>query len=192
MGAGFPIIAKINLRDHVRGGLEIDEAVAVAQSLAEQKCVDGNQPGVDALVLSGGLVSHSAFYLLRGKRPLAQMIEVEKSLAQRMALRLFGRAVIEEIPFDELFFLDLARKVRASVDIPLVLLGGAVSRQNLVTAMGEGFDFVAIGWALIENPAFVQQIETGQITRSACNHCNRCIAEMDRDGIRCVLGDDQD
>lgn len=191
VGPEFPVLAKTNLRDHVRGGLDINEAVAVATALSKQKCTDENLPGVDALVLSGGLVSHSAFYLLRGERPLKQMIEVEKSFAQRMALRLFGRMVIEEIPFQELFFLDLARQVRNAVDIPLVLLGGAVSLENLETAMAEGFEFIAIGRALIENPTFVRDLESGRITRSACSHCNQCVAEMDRGGVRCVLPSSQ-
>ena len=43
--------------------------------------------GASALVLSGGFVSRDAFYLFRGDRPLRQMIEVEKSRAQRIALR---------------------------------------------------------------------------------------------------------
>lgn len=191
VGSDFPILAKTNLRDHVRNGLDISEAIAVAQALSQQKCLDNSQPGVNAIVLSGGLVSHSAFYLLRGERPLKQMIDVEKSFAQRMALRIFGRVVIEEIQFQELFFLDLARQVRAIVDIPLVLLGGAVSHENLETAMAEGFDFIAVGRALIENPNFVRDLETGRITRSACNHCNQCVAEMDRGGVRCVLPSSQ-
>jgi 2,4-dienoyl-CoA reductase-like NADH-dependent reductase (Old Yellow Enzyme family) len=183
VGSGFPILAKTNLRDHIKGGLEIDEAIEVARALEAQ------EGGVNALVLSGGIVSHSALYLLRGKRPLSEMIEVEKSFAQRTALRMFGRAVMEEIPFEELFFLDLALKVRAAVSMPLALLGGVVSRQNFQTAMDAGFDFVALGRALIENPRFVSQLESGEVERSGCDHCNRCIAEMDRDGVRCVLHD---
>lgn len=181
VGPRFPILAKTNLRDEVRGGLELDEAVAVAEALEAQP------GGVDALVLSGGLVSKSAFYLLRGDRPLREMIAVEDSAAQRLALRLFGPRVIRAYPFEELFFLPLARVVRAAVKLPLVLLGGVVSRANLGTAMAEGFDFVAIGRALLENPNFVRDIEAGRIERSPCNHCNACVAEMDRGGVRCVL-----
>jgi 2,4-dienoyl-CoA reductase-like NADH-dependent reductase (Old Yellow Enzyme family) len=106
---------------------------------------------------------------------------------QRMALRLFGPAVIEAHPFEELFFLPLAREVRRAVSIPLCLLGGVVSADNLATAMDEGFELVAMGRALLENPNFVRELEAGVTTRSACTHCNVCVAEMDRDGVRCVL-----
>ncbi|PRP90412.1 NADH:flavin oxidoreductase [Enhygromyxa salina] len=180
VGSQVPILCKTNLRDDVPGGLEIDEAVEIAQALERE--------GVDALVLSGGIVSRSAFYLLRGDRPLREMIAVERNPMQRVALRVFGPSVIEAHPFEELFFLPLAREIRRAVSMPLCLLGGVVSADNLATAMNEGFELVAIGRALLENPNFVNELESGQVTRSACTHCNVCVAEMDRDGVRCVLG----
>ena len=73
--------------------------------------------------------------------------------------------------------------------MPLVLLGGVVSRQNLVQAMDEGFEFVAVGRALLHNPNFVDDLRHGRVERSPCNHCNACVAEMDRNGVRCVLPD---
>ena len=179
VGPGVPILAKTNLRDDVRGGLELDEAVEIAKALEAE--------GVDALVLSGGVVSKSAFYLLRGGRPLKQMIAAEHNPMQRVALRVFGPAVIKAVPFEEMFFLPLATQIRAAVDMPLCLLGGLVSRENLDTAMAEGFELVAMGRALIENPNFVRDVEAGKLERSACDHCNVCVAEMERDGVRCVL-----
>ena len=179
VGLQVPILCKTNLRDDIPGGLELDEAILIAKALAGE--------GVDALVLSGGFVSRSAFYLLRGGRPLREMIAVEPKLMQRLALRVFGPSVIEAHPFEELFFLPLARELRRAVSIPLCLLGGVVSGDNLATAMDEGFELVAMGRALLENPNFVRELESGLVTRSACTHCNICVAEMDRDGVRCVL-----
>ena len=179
VGPGVPLLCKTNLRDDIRGGLELDEAVEIARALEAE--------GVDALVLSGGFVSHSAFYLLRGGRPLREMIAVERDPKQRWALRLFGPAMIEAHPFEELFFLPLAREIRAAVSMPLCLLGGVVSAANLETAMDEGFELVAMGRALLENPELIAQIAAGEATHSSCTHCNVCVAEMDRDGVRCVL-----
>jgi 2,4-dienoyl-CoA reductase-like NADH-dependent reductase (Old Yellow Enzyme family) len=183
LGPQVPILCKTNLRDDIRGGLELDEAVAIARALERE--------GVDALVLSGGFVSRSAFYLLRGGRPLREMIAVEDNPMQRLALRLFGPKVIEAHPFEELFFLPLAREIRRAVSMPLCLLGGVVSGENLATAMAEGFELVAMARALIENPNFVRELEAGQLERSVCTHCNVCVAEMDREGVRCVLPADR-
>lgn len=179
VGEGLPIVAKVNLRDGFRGGLEVGEAVAVARALGAS--------GVDALVLSGGFTSKTPLFLLRGGRPLDGMIEVEKSRVQRLALRLFGPFVVRRYPFRELFFLELARQVRAAVDVPLALLGGVVSADNLRRAEAEGFEFVAMGRALIADPELVVWMRRGELERSRCDACNRCMVEMDAGGVRCVL-----
>ncbi len=179
VGADFPILAKVNLSDGVAGGLDLDESVEVARRLEAE--------GVDALVPSGGLVSKTPFYLLRGGRPLRAMIEVDDNPLQKVALALLGPLRVRAYPFEELFFLEQARRVRAAVRMPLVLLGGVTSAANLARAMREGFELVAMGRALIADPDLVNAIREGRETRTRCNHCNLCVAEMDRGGVRCVL-----
>jgi 2,4-dienoyl-CoA reductase-like NADH-dependent reductase (Old Yellow Enzyme family) len=179
VGSRAAILAKVNLRDGFRGGLELADAVEIARRLEVE--------GVDALVLSGGFTSRTPFYLLRGGRPLRGMIAVEKSRIQKLAIALFGPLFMKKYPFTEMFFLDDARAVRGAVRMPLVLLGGIVSRDNLETAMREGFDFVALGRALIHDPYLVAKLARGEVERSGCNHCNECVVEMDRGGVRCVL-----
>lgn len=181
VGPDFPVIVKTNLHDGFRGGLELDDAVAVCRAL---ECA-----GVAAIELTGGFTSRTPFYLLRGPAPLKEMIEVEKSRLQRLVLRWFGPGIIRGYPFEQLFFLPMAKKVRESVGIPLILLGGALSTENLETAMREGFDFVAMGRALIADPDLVLRMADGRAERSRCTSCNKCVAEMDRGGgVRCVLG----
>ena len=179
VGPGFPILCKTNLRDGFRGGLELADSIGLAERL--------EAAGADALVLSGGFTSRTPFYLFRGRRPLAEMIEAEKSRMQRLALRFFGGRVIREYPFEEMFFLPQAREVRKAVRMPLVLLGGVVSRANVERAMAEGFDFVALGRALIADPDLVNRMRADAAARSRCTHCNVCVAEMDLGGVRCVL-----
>jgi 2,4-dienoyl-CoA reductase-like NADH-dependent reductase (Old Yellow Enzyme family) len=180
VGAGVAVLAKTNLRDGFRGGLELPDAIDVVRRLEAD--------GIDAVVLSGGVTSRTPFYLFRGRRPLREMIAVEKSALQRLVLRALGPSVIREYPFEPLFFLPLAREVRRAVHLPLVLLGGALSLDDLDTAMRENFEFVAMGRALIADPDLVDRLQRGAATRSRCTSCNACVAEMDRGGVRCVLG----
>ncbi len=180
VGEHFPVLAKTNLRDGFKGGLELEESIAVARALEAAE--------IDALVLSGGFTSRTPFYLFRGERPLAEMIEVEKSRLQKLTLRVFGRLIIKSYPFEEMYFLEDAREVREAVKVPLVLLGGIISLANIERAMAEGFDYVAMGRALINDPGLIGKMERGETTRSACVPCNKCVAEMDRPGgVRCVL-----
>lgn len=174
LGGDAAVFAKINLDDGVRRGLHVDEAVEVACAL--------EAAGTTALVLSGGLVSHSALYLLRGARPLRQMIEVESNRLQKLAIALFGPVLVPVTPFEPLFFLPLARRVRAAVKLPLVYLGGATSLDDLATARAEGFEMVAMGRALLHDPQLLARYAAGSARRSTCVPCNRCITEMDRPG----------
>jgi 2,4-dienoyl-CoA reductase-like NADH-dependent reductase (Old Yellow Enzyme family) len=179
-----PVLVKTNLRDGFHGGLEIDESIRVAQGLASG--------GADALVLSGGFVSRDAMYLFRGERPLRDMIAVEKHWPQKIALALFGPSVVKAYPFEPLFFLPLARQVRAAVKMPLVLLGGITSRADLEVAMSERFELAAMARALVHDPGLVGRLARGEVSKSGCRPCNRCVAEMDRrGGVVCALRDDQ-
>jgi len=179
-GTECAVLAKTNLADGFRGGLELGEAIGVAERL--------EAAGVDAIVLSGGFTSRAPFYLFRGPAPLRSMIEVEKSRLARLVLRLVGPSFIRSYPFEEMFFLSQAREVRRAVRVPLVLLGGILSLANMERAMDEGFDFVALGRALIADPDLVLRMQRGEVARSRCISCNECVAEMDRNGVRCVLG----
>jgi 2,4-dienoyl-CoA reductase-like NADH-dependent reductase (Old Yellow Enzyme family) len=179
LGEDFPVLCKMNLSDDFKGGLTVDEAVEVARSL--------EKAGVDALVLSGGYTSKTPFFLMRGDIPLKEMISVEKNMTQKITLLLFGRIIIKKYDFTENFFLPLARKIRSAVAVPLVYVGGVVSRQGVDALMHEGFDLIAIGRALIHDPDFIMKIRNDDRYISPCNHCNICVAEMEREGVKCVL-----
>lgn len=176
--AGFPLLAKVNLRDGFPGGLEVDESIQIARWLEAQ--------GVSALVLSGGFVSKDAFYLFRGDRPLRAMISVERHLPQKIALAIFGPFVIRAHRFEPLYFLPLAREMRRAVRMPLVLLGGITAIDHLQLACDEGFELMAMARALIHDPSLIAKLAAGSQRTSGCIPCNLCVAEMDRHGVRCV------
>jgi 2,4-dienoyl-CoA reductase (NADPH2) len=83
--------------------------------------------------------------------------------------------------------MPLAVKIRQAVKMPLAYLGGVVSAEGIEQVFAEGFDMVAIGRALIHDPDFVLSVATDPHHISLCNHCNICVAEMDRGGVKCVL-----
>jgi len=183
VGPGFPILVKMNLSDGFSGGLDLEQAIEVAKFM--------ERDGVNALILSGGFTSKTPFYLLRGGRPLGKMITAETNWIQKLGMILFGPFVVKKYRFEEMFFLDQARKVREAVQMPLALIGGVVSLENIHKALENGFDLVALGRALIYDADFVNKLKSGEIDRSGCNACNECIPEMDRGGVFCVLKPEQ-
>lgn len=182
-GSDVAVYAKLNMSDGFRGGLRPEEGTEVARRIES----DGS---VDALELTGGFTARSPMYLMRGDVPLPEMIETQPNLLRRLGLRFFGAKLMRAHPFEEAFFLPQARAVREAVDLPLILLGGITRLETMDAAVAEGFEFVAMARALLREPDLVARMESGAATESLCIPCNRCMAEMDRDGTRCVFAAD--
>ena len=178
VGPDFPILIKMNVSDGFKGGLELDEAIEVAKRYEAE--------GASALVPSGGFTAKTPFYMMRGRIPLKEWVQGPKSVFEKVGLRLFGSILVQTYPFEEMFFLNEARKIKDAVSIPCVLIGGICSIDNMEKAMQEGFDFVEIGRALIREPDLVRRMERGDWEASNCDHCNRCVAEMENGGVWCV------
>jgi 2,4-dienoyl-CoA reductase-like NADH-dependent reductase (Old Yellow Enzyme family) len=179
LGSERALIAKTNLQDGFAGGLELPDAIEVARRLEAE--------GVDAIEPSGGSVSRTPLYMLRGEVPLRDMVRVQSSWLRKVGLLLFGRIFVQQYPFTETFFADEARQILGAVRLPVILLGGVRSRAHMEQALRDGFGFVALGRPLIHDPDLVRKMAAGELDRSGCIPCNRCIAEMDAGGVRCVL-----
>ncbi len=179
VGEATPLLAKLNLRDGVPGGLELAEAVQVAAAL--------ERAGVDALVPSGGMVQKSAFFLLRGAVPVARMAAAQRSRLQGLAMRALMPMIVKAWPYRPAFFREDAEAVLDAVSIPVALLGGVDSSAVIRGALARGFSLVAMGRALLADPDFIERLARGEEPVSRCTHCNECVAEMDRGGVRCVL-----
>jgi 2,4-dienoyl-CoA reductase-like NADH-dependent reductase (Old Yellow Enzyme family) len=176
---GMAVLAKINLEDGVSGGSTPDDAVVIARALVAA--------GADALVTSGGLVQRSAFFLMRGGVPIRGMVQAESSRVQRLAMRAFAPFLVRGWPYEPGFFLKDGRPVVRAVDTPVVALGGIDSSEVVRAALDAGYRFVAMGRALLADPDFIRRLEAGEEVVSRCTHCNDCVAEMDRGGVRCTL-----
>jgi 2,4-dienoyl-CoA reductase-like NADH-dependent reductase (Old Yellow Enzyme family) len=125
-------------------------------------------------------------YFFRGDVPLAEMLRTQPAYV-RPAMRLLAPRLFPSYPFEEAFFLPLARQVRAAVDLPLVYLGGVTQLATVERVLGaEGFDFVAMGRALLREPDLVRRWGDGDRRDSLCVHCNKCMPTI-YTGTRCVL-----
>lgn len=178
MGPDFPILVKMNLEDGFKGGLTIDESVQVAKRFEAE--------GASALVPSCGFTARTSFYMMRGHVPVKEYIKSEKNLVTKLGLIFFGRVIVKEYPFKELFLFDQAKRLKDAVKIPVVYVGGVCSIDNMEQAMKEGFQFVQIGRATVREPNIINKMISGEVQASDCDHCNRCVAEMAATGVKCV------
>jgi len=180
-GDKMAVIAKLNMADGTAGGLWLDESVTVARMLE-------SDDALDAIELTGGSSLENPMYLFRGEAPIHEMAAA-MPLAVGWTIRLFGRFFLREYPFREAYFLEYARQFRAALEMPLILLGGINKLETIHTALAFGFDFVAMGRALLREPDFVAKMIAGESSESLCVHCNKCMATIYR-GTHCVLDAD--
>lgn len=169
-GNDMAVLVKMNIRDGFRGGMELDESLQVARKLQEL--------GAHALVLSGGFVSKSPMYVMRGEMPIRTMTHYMTCWWLKYGVRLVGKYMIPSVPFREAYFLEDALKFREALDIPLVYVGGLVSRQKIEEVLIHGFEAVQMGRALLNEPDFVNRMRREENARCNCRHSNYCIARM--------------
>lgn len=169
-GNDMAVLVKMNMRDGFRGGMELDESLQVARKLQEL--------GAHALVLSGGFVSKAPMYVMRGEMPIRTMTHYMTCWWLKYGVRLVGKYMISSVPFREAYFLEDALKFREALDIPLVYVGGLVSRQKIEEVLNHGFEAVQMGRALLNDPDFVNRMRREENARCNCRHSNYCIARM--------------
>ena len=169
-GNDMAVLVKMNMRDGFRGGMELDESLQVARKLQEL--------GAHALVLSGGFVSKAPMYVMRGEMPIRPMTIYMTCWWLKYGVRLVGKYMIPSVPFREAYFLEDALKFREALDIPLVYVGGLVSRQKIEEVLNHGFEAVQMGRALLNEPDFVNRMRREENARCNCRHSNYCIARM--------------
>jgi len=114
--------------------------------------------------------------MMRGNVPIWDYVKSEKNPVTKMGMALFGRFMVREFPFQELFLFDEAKRIKDAVKIPVACIGGVCSVDDMDKAMQAGFEFVQIGRATIRDPNVIRKMQSGEITASDCDHCNRCVA----------------
>lgn len=173
------VTAKLNMTDGIRGGITVDEALTTARWLQD----DG---GLDAIELTAGSSLVNPMYLFRGDAPVKEFSAAFKP-PLRWGIRMTGHRFFREYPYRDAYLLREARLFRAELTIPLILLGGITNRTTMDLAMAEGFEFVAMARALLAEPDLVNRIAAeGSQVRSACTHCNQCMATIYR-RTHCVV-----
>jgi 2,4-dienoyl-CoA reductase-like NADH-dependent reductase (Old Yellow Enzyme family) len=177
-GGRIAITAKLNMTDGVHRGLQTADSVKIARLLQAEGILA-------ALELTAGGSRANQMFMFRGDPPRREMAAALPGVAGA-GFRLAGRALLRYYPYQEAYLLPLARQFREALALPLILLGGISSLAAIERAMAEGFDFVAMGRALLREPDLVARLAAGQTSAGTCTHCNKCIPSVFT-GTRCVL-----
>ena len=172
-GDDMAVVVKVNMHDGFRRGMQREECIKVAQEL--------ERLGVHALVLTAGFVSKAPMEVMRGAMPLKTLryyMDMKKFWWLKAGLALGGRIVIPTRPFSEGYFLEDAKEFRAALKMPLIYVGGMVSKEKMEEVLGSGFVALQMARALVNDTDFVNKLQSGEVTRSECKHSNYCIGRM--------------
>jgi 2,4-dienoyl-CoA reductase-like NADH-dependent reductase (Old Yellow Enzyme family) len=151
VGSRIAITAKVNMLDGIPRGIGLQELTRTAQ-LLDTDC------NLDAIELTQDSSVFKSMLMFTGVVPVD---EWAKAFSHPMGtgMRLFGNAALGNYPYRDMFMLDAARQfVPILKNTKLILLGGITHRDHMVTALKEGFDYVAMGRALLREPDLVNRL----------------------------------
>ena len=180
VGDDFPLLGKISMTDGVRGGTSYDDSLQISSML--------EKGGIDVLVCSGGTSSMNPMLLFRGDSLLPGLLESERNPLMKLGLRLAGSRMFRDYPYEELYFLEHAKRIRERVQCGVCYIGGVCTSKSIATVMAEGFDFIQLGRGLLYDPDLPKNAKADSGYENGCTHCNRCATLIDAEGgIECVL-----
>ena len=172
-GDDMGVIVKMNMHDGFRKGMQTSECIEVAKEL--------ERLGVHALVLSAGFVSKAPMEVMRGAMPLktlAHYMDMKHFWWLKTLLGIGGRIMIPTVPYREAYFFDEAKLFRQELSMPLIYVGGMVSREKMEEVLNAGFTGLQMARALVHDTDFVNKLKEGTVTCSGCKHSNYCIGRM--------------
>lgn len=181
VGSDAAVTAKISVSDGFKGGVTTDESLEYAAMLEVDGCLD-------ALQLSGGSSLMNPMYLFRGEAPVSEFAATMPAMVRFGMRTPLGRRFLKEYPFGEAYFREKQLRFRSALSMPLMQLGGINRLDTMEQAMADGFEFVAMGRALLRQPDLVDRLASGRATAGVCIHCNRCMPTI-YSGTRCVVID---
>lgn len=138
----------------------LDGGLSVDEMIESAKILE--QEGIDAIELSGGTIISSELTPVRIHRQKRE----------------------QESPY----YLEGARKLKAAVNVPIILVGGIRSFEMSEKIVGEKIaDFVAMSRPLIREPSLVERWRKGDVKPALCVSDNLCFGPaMKGEGIYCV------
>ncbi len=180
VGSDYPLLAKISMTDGVRGGVRYEDSVQIAKFL--------EAGGIDVIVCSGGTSSMNPMLLFRGDSIMKGVIAQEKNPLMKLGIRMAGPMFFKQYPYEELYFLEHAQRIRDAVQCGVCYIGGVCTSESIATLMRRGFDFIQLGRALIYDPDMPKQAQARVDYRNGCTHCNECATLIEAEGgIHCTL-----
>jgi 2,4-dienoyl-CoA reductase-like NADH-dependent reductase (Old Yellow Enzyme family) len=186
------VILKLNGTDYLplRRGLRTDELIEIARVMQEE--------GVDAVEVSVGHYE-SGLPMVRGtfdryfpgvlEEGMGPHMSPFRRTAMRVVRPLAAVAFDAIWPHREGFNLRYARRFKAALRIPVVCVGGFVTRAAMEEALRtHACDAISCGRPMIADPLLYRHLQDGT-TGPRCVFCNACVARVGGRPVDCYHPD---
>ncbi len=171
VGPDFPVLYKLNMKDFVPFGTTPRESFPATRRLAEL--------GLDAIEISGG-INETVLGIMRGDS-CADILARDRNTVMKLYFTAVMNLEKHLMPFREAYFLSYAERLKPTLDIPLILVGGIRSPEMAEKIIASGSaDFVSMARPLIREPGLPNRWMKGDLRPAQCVSCNRCVGEIEQ------------
>ncbi|NNE58509.1 MAG: NADH:flavin oxidoreductase [Hellea sp.] len=168
VGNDMAVTVKYSQTDGKKGGNTVTEGIEIAKIL--------EATGAHMAQLSNGLNVESIDTMFGN--PLPATGTAPKNLIVRIGMMMQPKSKEPDKEFSQLYSIDPAQQIRDAVKMPLCYLGGVQSMENINRVMGNGFDALGLGRALIFDPNLINDLKNGATSGTGCTACNKCVVMM--------------
>jgi 2,4-dienoyl-CoA reductase-like NADH-dependent reductase (Old Yellow Enzyme family) len=86
------------------------------------------------------------------------------------------------------YYLEECSQAKKNLSLPLILVGGMRKLKEIKQVLEDQVaDAISMCRPFINNPFLVRDFKAGKLNGSECTSCNKCMAEMGKGQLRCVL-----
>lgn len=180
VGPDYPVIVKMNSEDFLPDGLTVDDMLQTVALL--------EHAGVAAVELSGGTRVSGPLWFCRTAELGGTAVRPAACAPDLGRIGQAGSAAGSEPTAPPAYYEAAARRVKETVDLPLMLVGGIRAYETAERLVGEGaVDCVALSRPLIREPGLVARWAAGDRRPSGCTSDNACFAPARAGhGLYCV------
>lgn len=101
------------------------------------------------------------------------------------AAELSGCDVVARKSWERNYYLPRAARMRRETGLPVILVGGIRTLEDMAAVLDAGVDMVSLSRPLICEPDLIPKLRAGGAPR--CAGCNRCFTLYEKEGRRCAL-----
>lgn len=184
----LPVWIKISIEDNRKNGMRIDSSINICKLLEKAGC--------DAIEISCGTVEDGMNTMRSKHLPMDAVFKYREPCASFPALlnkivlpaaNLINPLIKQPSPLDN-FNVSNAEKIKKSVNIPIIVVGGISKSDDMNDIIKSGkADYISMCRPFICEPDLAKKIKNGQ-QKAKCIMCNYCGLVIEKEPTRCLYG----